>query len=97
MKRQVRYKKHLSDPLRLKIAYSYVQHELRKLFPNLRDKATWGKIDSEVIGWSGKNPTLVPVRDFWNGVNGISTGFKLKQIVTWLTSENIKWEIKILN
>lgn len=94
MKSEVKYKKHLSDVTRLKIAYSYVQHELRKLFPNLRDKDVWKKLDLEVTKWSSKNPTLVPIRDFWNGVNGISTGFKLKQIVTWLTSENIKWEIK---
>ncbi len=94
MKPRIKYKKHLSDITRLKIAYSYVQHELRKLFPNLRNKEIWKMLDTEVTKWSGKNPILVPIRDFWNGVNGISTGFKLKQIVTWLTSENIKWEIR---
>lgn len=86
------YLSHILDPLRREIAVQYLRHELRKLFPSVREEDIWKKLDEEVFQWFGENPTLSPVRDFWNGLHGISMGFKLKNIVSWLTSANIKWE-----
>ena len=88
------YPKHLSDELRKEIAVSYVRHELRKLFPSLKKNADFKKIDKDVSNWLSGNPTLTPVRDFWNGVHGISMGFRLKHIGEWLTSTNIVWKKK---
>ena len=34
------YPKHIYDPIRRQVAISYVQHELRKLFPSLNDDLT---------------------------------------------------------
>ena len=85
------YPKHLYDPDRRAIAVRYVRHEFRKLFPGLRDEEAWKTIDASIAGWFDANPTLAPVRDFWNGLHGISMGFKLKNLVSWLTSVNMAW------
>ena len=86
------YLPHLSDLLRRKIAVQYLQHELRKLFPSLRNSSAWENIDNEVGRWFCDNPELAPVRDFWNGFHGIVCGFKLKNLLPWLTSQNIIWQ-----
>lgn len=83
---------HIADPFRIKIAVHYAQHELRKLFPGVRDAAAWQSLDAEIAEWPKK---LLP-RDFWNGVHGISMGFRLKSIVPWLTSLNMHWAEKEL-
>lgn len=89
------YLPHITDPFRIKIAVGYVQHELRKLFPNIKDPQTWQVLDQAVLDMAeNKNPTLAPIRDFWNGVDGISQGFRLKNIVTRLTSLHYHWEEK---
>jgi hypothetical protein len=85
------YPAHLYEAERREIAIRYIRHELRKLFPNVRDEEMWKLLDSEVAGWWNENPTLAPVRDFWNGLHGISMGFKLKNVVSWVTSAHLKW------
>lgn len=85
------YLPHLSDPFRRTIAVRYVQHELRKLFPTVRDADVLNALDGEVGRWFDGNPTFAPVRDFWNGVHGISMGFRLKHIVPWVTSLHLQW------
>ncbi len=85
------YPSHIYDPLRRKIAEDYLSHEFRKFFSTINDEQTWVKIDNEIRTWFNSHHTFAPIRDFWNGVHGISRGFKLKNIVSWLTSENIEW------
>ncbi|MCX6785105.1 MAG: hypothetical protein NTV81_04230 [Candidatus Komeilibacteria bacterium] len=92
-----KYLPHLSDALRRKIAVQYLQHEFRKLFPSLRETSAWQTIDSEVGKWFSDNPELAPVRDFWNGFHGITCGFKLKNLLPWLTSQNIDWQEQEIN
>jgi len=86
------YPDHLYEPLRREIAVQYLRHELRKLFASIRDEGTWRSLDEDVSRWFDADPELAPVRDFWNGLHGISMGFKLKNIVSWLTSKNLQWE-----
>jgi hypothetical protein len=90
------YPSHLSDERRLEVAVSYVQHELRKLFPSLRSDTDFAAIDGDVARWFSGNPNFAPVRDFWNGLHGISRGFKLKDLVTTLTSRNVVWERRLM-
>lgn len=92
-----KYLPHLSDLLRRQVATQYIQHELRKLFPSLRDISAWQTIDTEVGKWFCDNPELAPVRDFWNGFHGITCGFKLKNLLPWLTSQNISWQEQEIN
>ena len=81
---------HLYEPLRIKIAVQYVQGEMRKLFPELREEVLWRSMDKQIEDWHQK----LGVRIFWNAVHGISMGFRLKSLVPWITSLNMKWEEK---
>lgn len=85
------YPSHIYDPIRIKIAQQYLMHEFHKLFPSIKDQTVWDLINTDVENWFDHAPGLAPVRDFWNGVDGISRGFKLKHIVARLTSAHIHW------
>lgn len=78
---------HLHEPIRREIAVRYAKHELRKLLPSIRDKNVLTLIDKDVDGWWDK----LSIRNFWNGIHGISMGFRLKSLVPLITSLNIKW------
>ena len=86
------YPKHIYEPIRRQIAVDYVRHELRKYLPSLRDKEAWKVIDGDVETWFDSAPFLFPVRDFWNGVEGIMMGFKLyNQLLAYITAEDVNW------
>lgn len=89
-KEEEKFLPHLYEPLRIKIAIQYVQQEMRKLFPELREEVLWRSMDKQIEDWYQK----LGVRNFWNGVHGISMGFRLKSLVPWITSLNMKWEEK---
>ncbi len=63
---------------------------MRKILPNIRNKNIWEKIDNELLDLTN-NKTMAPVRDFWNLVDTLCFGLKLKNLVPRLTSQNIKW------
>jgi len=87
------YPGHIYDRIRRQVAVSYVQHELKKYLPSLRSGVSWKTIDGDVGKWFDQSPFVLPVRDFWNGVYGIVTGFKLLiHLVDFFTAENIIWE-----
>ncbi len=92
MHTQTDYPKHIYDPFRREIAVRYIRHEIRKLFSDLQDPEAWKIIDFNISKWFKDDPLFIPVRDFWNGVHAISMGFRLKNIVSWLTSINMKWQ-----
>lgn len=79
---------HLSDDLRQRIAVKYAQHEFRKLLPEVRGVNIWHLIDSQIEKW----PQNLGLANFWNGIHGISIGFRLKSLVPWITSLNIEWK-----
>lgn len=81
------YPKHLSEKIREEVAMSYLKHELRKIFPSIDKKEILGLMSSKELC----NP-----RDFWNGLHGISMGYKLKNILYLITAENIVWSKKQL-
>ena len=78
---------HLYDPLRQRIAIQYIQHEWRKLFPQLRGKDLWESIDKQIADWY----EMLSIRNFWNAIHGITIGFRLTSIVPWITSLNVEW------
>lgn len=86
------YPAHIYEPIRREIAVSYIKHELRKYFPNLRDSEAWKKMDADIATWFDGAPFLLPVRDFWNGFYGILMGFKLLiHLLDFITAENVTW------
>jgi hypothetical protein len=87
--------KHLQEPIRIKIATDYIQHEMRKILPGIKNKSIWNNIDKDINNLT-KNEIMTPVRDFWNLVDAICFGLKLKNLVPKFTSQNIKWsKVKI--
>ncbi|TXI32703.1 MAG: hypothetical protein E6Q58_03660 [Niabella sp.] len=89
----MKYPKHIYDSLRYEIASSIISHEFKKLFVDL-DEKSYESLKAQVFDWPF-NPSkysLTPEpRDFWNGVEGIMTGFRLKGVVQFLTAQNVKW------
>ncbi len=84
------YPSHIYDPVRIELAVSYVQHELKKLFWRV-PKSHWQTIEKDIADWM-KSPHLNNPRDFWNGFHGIAMGFKLKiGLIYFVTAENITW------
>ena len=81
---------HLYEPLRRKIALCYAHHEMRKLLPELRNVSLWQSIDKQISDWYKK----LSIKNFWNGIHGISMGFRLKSIVPLITSLHIQWTEK---
>jgi hypothetical protein len=82
------YPKHLSEKIREEVAVSYLKHELRKIFPSIKTE----EVDNLMSSKELCNP-----RDFWNGLHGISMGFKLKNILYLVTAENISWTKEKIN
>jgi len=82
---------HLYEPLRRQIAVKYAQQESRKLFPSLLNASAWKSIDKSIISWYNPNDKF-SIRTLYNGIHGISMGFRLKSLVPWLTSLNIAWK-----
>lgn len=81
---------HLSSPLRRRIAIQYIQHEWRKIFPQLRGKELWQSIDGQIADWY----EMLSIRNFWNAIHGITMGFRLTSIVPWITSLHVEWQEK---
>lgn len=76
------YPKHLNQKIRKEIAISYIQHEFKKLFPSISQ--------DDIKNLTHSKELCLP-RDFWNGLHGISMGFKLKiGLIYLITAENIK-------
>jgi hypothetical protein len=92
------YPKHVSDPVRIKIASELMQKELKKLFPSIKSNSQWEKVQKDIKNWfKGKNSELASVHDFWNGFEGITQGFKLKRINYYLTAENASFKKQEIN
>jgi len=86
-----KYPKRFHDQLRIEIATSQIQHDLRKLLPSLAEK-DWKKIDQDISEWFlGEKFELEPLHDFWNIFGGFARGLKLKSLLFWVTAENVDW------
>ncbi len=88
-----KYPEHIYDPLRMEVAASIVSHEFKKIFPDFTGDEC-SRLASQIYGWSidpKKYSLTQEPRDFWNGVEGIMTGFRLKGVVRFITGENVTW------
>lgn len=91
------YSAHFYEQIRIRIARDLIEKECRKLFTSIRDPKIWQLMDRDIANWfDGKASELASVHDFWNGLEGIMRGFKLKDILTYLTAENIKWTLTVI-
>ncbi|MBN1162509.1 hypothetical protein JXA34_02060 [Patescibacteria group bacterium] len=95
----MKYPKHIYEPLRYNVASSIVAHEFKKIFGELTP-AEYKKIESQIYDWPihpEKYSITKEPRDFWNGIEGIMTGFRLKGVVRFITAENVVWTRENVN
>jgi len=95
----MKYPAHIYDPIRYKVANSIISHELKKIFGK-STPTEYKKIEKQINNWSvnPKDYTLSSEpRDFWNGVEGIMTGFRIKGVVKFITAENVTWSNQEVN
>lgn len=51
-----------------------------------------------MIGWlDGRKSEMAPIHDYWNFLGGTLLSLKLKNIRSYLTSENITWKLEALD
>lgn len=87
----LKYPKHFYDPIRREIAAEQMQHDVRKLFPEIKE-GDWPQIDKNIEEWfSGEKFELEPAHDFWNFFSGFARGLKGKSLTSWITAENVVW------
>lgn len=80
----------LREKIRVDIGKMLIAHEMVKLFPLLFDyeelkiqvEAKWKKLEDEIT-----------VRDFWNLIDSIMMGYKLKNITRDITSMQYSWSL----
>jgi len=86
------YPDNVYDPVRVKLAAEATSKELRKLLPSVPEEL-WPQLDHNVADWfDGTASELAMVHDFWNGCEGIMTGFKLKRLIRYFSAANVSWQ-----
>ena len=86
------YTSNLKEKVRIDIGKILIGHEVYKLFPELDYKSLKAQIDNLWTDFSN----IVAVRDFWNLVDSLMMGYKLKDIVRLVTSSQIDWNLTTL-
>lgn len=85
---------HLYDQTRVQVGIELLQKESAKLFPSSdttklsRDIEKWWSDPGEV--------KLAELIDFWDAVDAVMGGIKLKSVCTMLTAENYNWSAETL-
>ncbi|MDO8460223.1 MAG: hypothetical protein Q7S74_03885 [Nanoarchaeota archaeon] len=83
------YSPQLIEPIRVELGKMLIVHEIIKLFPDL-DK---GLIESQVDRKWADFSKIVIIRDFWNLVDSLMMGYKLKDIAKNITSQQYTWRL----
>lgn len=84
------YTNQLTEQIRVDIGKILLAHEMIKLFPELFD---YDELKTQINDhWSNLNDE-VAVRDFWNLIDSILMGYKLKNIVKDITSQSYSWNL----
>ncbi|MFH1895960.1 MAG: hypothetical protein ABH814_00605 [bacterium] len=88
-----KYSVQLTEKIRLDIGRLLIAHEISKLFPKWAQMSGYGEIKVQVnFKWAQlKNET--DIRDFWNLVDSLMMGYKLKNITKEVTSQQYSWEL----
>ncbi|MGD8374153.1 MAG: ParB/Srx family N-terminal domain-containing protein [Candidatus Woesebacteria bacterium] len=91
------YPSHIFDPIRIEIAREIALKEYLKLFPSLKP-TDFEQMSDNILCWLyGSGYELAPVSDFWNYIDGMMLSLKFKDIVPYITSANISWELEELD
>lgn len=80
----------LTESIRIDIGKMLIAHEMVKLFPDFGD---YEKMKTQVNDKWRDVSSIVSIRDFWNLVDSIMMGYKLKNLVRDITSQHYVWSI----
>lgn len=84
------YTDQLTERTRVDIGKMLLAHEMIKIFPKLFD---YDELKTQINDqWSNLNGEVV-VRDFWNLIDSIMMGYKLKNITRDITSQCYRWNL----
>lgn len=83
------YPEHIYDPVRIQIATELVEKELAKLMPT----SDAVDISKDIKAWwaQPKEFKMGEVVDFWDAVDAVVGGIKLKSIAMMITAANYSW------
>ena len=84
------YTSQLVEPVRIEIGKILIAHEIFKLLPDSDYEKLKAQINSQ---WTEFSDT-VTIRDFWNLVDSLMMGYKLKNITRDITSQQYTWSLK---
>ncbi len=88
------YTSQLTEKIRIDIGKMLLAHEIVKLFPKSDYENLKSQIDEK---WKDFN-NVENIRDFWNLIDSLMMGYKLKDIVRLLiTSSQIGWDLTTLS
>lgn len=80
----------LKEPIRIDMGKMLLAHEMVKLFPDL---GNYEEIKTQVNNQWGDISGVVAVRDFWNLIDSIMMGYKLKNITKDITCQYYSWNL----
>jgi len=83
------YTNHLTEQVRIDLGKMLISHEMTKLFPSLDYEEVKRLVDGK---WSNLSE-VVSIRDFWNLVDSLMAGYKLKDLVKDITSQQYSWSL----
>jgi hypothetical protein len=69
------------------VAVSYLRHEFRKIFQDIKDESFWRAFEHSMEGLPGRLGEV----DFWQLLSGISEGMKIKWPYRILTNDSFSW------
>lgn len=88
------YPAHYYDSVRIRIAQDLAIKEYYKLYPFMTE-AQFDQLENTMLDWFvGIDYELAPVHDYWNIVGSFTETCKLKELIFYLTSSNIVWELE---
>lgn len=84
------YTPQLTESVRIVIGKMLIAHEIFKLLPDSDYEKLKAQINSQ---WAEFSDT-VTIRDFWNLIDSLMMGYKLKNITRDITSQQYTWSLK---
>ncbi|MBI3070154.1 MAG: hypothetical protein HYY87_02515 [Candidatus Levybacteria bacterium] len=83
------YTSQIIEPVRIGIGKMLISHEIIKLLQSSDYEEIKAKINHR---WK-ELTDIISVRDFWNLVDSLMMGYKLKNIIRLVTSSQIDWDL----
>ncbi len=91
------YPAHLYELVRFEIIWQLVLKEQYKLLAFLDEDGLLALGDTMIEWLAGQKFELAPFDNWWNLADSFMMGLKFKNIVPYITSENIEWQLRSID